>query len=612
MHLAFKKYSAVLMLAAPAMMLAACGSSSGSTQAATPPPSAVTTPPPSAVTTPPPSAVTTPPTTTNNSTPPVASSSPSWGPSPSVSGDTSRANNSTFVLGENVGLKFKATGLTAGIVTTLAIKVADGFGSEVATASQSLSADSSGNATVVYSPPASKYGYYRVDASLPDGTTLARLGTRPAGFITYAVVPDPATRQNYGDSGSRFGMQGGFSSAMGPVMSYLGVRYLLAGPGWDTLEPHQAGQFATAHSEAVANGLKYPTSTVNNHAAWPTYAIPLITTGEIPAWAMNAGTGTVLRPYTGPLNAEGVIGFPEFTKARASGVAADFPAQSTHYYQMTWEPAIPVLFGGTPAELVQYFQVAYSAIHQADAKAMVMGPTVFPVDPVPMEQLWSAGLAKYIDAVSVHPYVKYPPEQHGLIAGIRTQMALATAAKGHSMPFLGTEHGYSSGIHGSYGTGSELRQGLADVRSTIILLGEGFKVDFAFYIADYYAQSANSTTQDYFGYYWNLNPAINFGTDKIAPKPAAPAYAAMTYMLDGSTSIGPLTNLHGTQVGYHFTRSGKNILALWDYTANTTMDVPVSAATAKVCDWMGNCRTVAPNAGTLTLKVGVAPLYVIF
>ena len=180
------------------------------------------------------------------------------------------------------------------------------------------------------------------------------------------------------------------------------------------------------------------------------------------------------------------------------------------------------------------------------------------------------------------------------------------------MPFLGTEHGYSSGVHGSYAAGNELKQALADMRSTIILLGEGFKVDFAFYIADYYAQSANSTTQDYFGYYWNLNPAINFGTDKIAPKPAAPAYAAMTYMLDGSTSIGPLTNLHGTQVGYHFTRSGKNILALWDYTANTTMDVPVSAATAKVCDWVGNCHTVTSNGGTLAVKVGVAPAYVIY
>jgi hypothetical protein len=532
------------------------------------------------------------------------------GPSPSLSGDTSRANNSTFVLGESVGLNFKASGLTAGIVTTLTINVIDEFGSEVATASQALTADSSGTATVVYSPPASKYGYYRVDASLPDGTTLARLGTRPAGFITYAVVADPATRQNYGDSGSRFGMQGGFSSAMGPVMSYLGVRYLLAGPGWDTLEPHQAGAFATAHSEAVANGQKYPTSIANNYAAWPTYALPLITTGEIPSWAMNAGTGTALRPHMGPLNAQGLVGFAEFAKARAGGFAADFPAQSSHYYQMTWEPAIPLLFGGTPAQLVQYYQVAYSAIHQVDAKAMVMGPTVFPVDPVPMQQLWSAGLAKYLDAVSVHPYVKYPPEQHGLITGIRTQMQLATAAKGHSMPFLGTEHGYSSGTQGSYAAGNEVKQALADVRSTIILLGEGFKVDVAFYIADFWAHDS-SETENTFGYYYNLNPNINFGTDKVGPKPAAPAFATMSYWLDGTATVGPLTNLSGTQLGYRFTRGGETILALWDYTANTTLNVPVSTATAKVCDWMGNCHVGSAVNGALNLNLGNAPIYVV-
>ncbi len=529
-----------------------------------------------------------------------------------LSGVTNKPNNSTFFPGDTITVTFHASGLTAGKATTVNIKVKEAFGYELASASILATADASGSAYAVYHAPSTRYGYYRVEAALPDGTAVASLGSRPGGFISYAVVADPATRTNYGDAGSRFGMLGGFSSAMGPVMSYLGVRYLLAGPGWDTLEPNGAGQFATAHSVAVADGLKYPTPTANNYAAWPTYALPLITKGSIPTWAMDAGTGTVLAPHMGPLNAEGLVGFPEFTKARASGFAADFPAQTLHYYQMTWEPAIPVLFGGTPAELVQYYQVAYSAIHQADAKAMVMGPTVFPVDPIPMEQLWSAGLAKYLDAVSVHPYVKYPPEQHGLITGIRTQMALATAAKGHSMPFLGTEHGYSSGVHGSYAAGNELKQALADMRSTIILLGEGFKVDFAFYIADYYAQSANSTTQDYFGYYWNLNPAINFGTDKIGPKPGAPAYAAMTYWLDGSTSIGPLTNLGGTQLGYHFTRSGKNILAVWDYTANTTMTVPVSATTTKVCDWMGNCRTVAPNAGTLTLKVGVAPLYVIY
>src|SRR5260370_6913485 len=83
----------------------------------------------------------------------------------------------------------------------------------------------------------------------------------------------------------------------------------------------------------------------------------------------------------------------------------------------------------------------------------------------------------------------------------------------------------------------------------------------------------------------------------------------MTYWLDGTTTVGPLANLSGTQLGYRFTRSGKTILTVWDYKANTTMSVPVSAPSAKVCDWMGNCKTETSNAGTLTLKAGIAPLY---
>ena len=435
MHLAFKKCSAVLMMAAPVIMLTACfdkSSPSDSTQAAAVPSSTVTTP----------DAAT---TTKNTTPPPAAPSRASLGPSPSLSGDTSRANNSTFVLGENIALNFKATGLTAGIVTTLAIKVVDEFGSEVATSSQSLSADSSGNATAVYSPPASKYGYYRVDASLPDGTTLARLGTRPSGFITYAVLADPATRQNYGDSGSRFGMQGGFSYAQGGLIKYLGIRYLMNQPGWRSLEPDHAGQFAEARAEATAKGQAYPGQQANNTAAWPTYAVALLSTASVPTWAMEPGTGTAQRPYMGVLNSSGIEGLPEFAKARANAFAADFHGQSAHYYQVTWEPEMPVLFGGTPQQLVQYFQLSYQAIHHADPKAIVMGPTMFPGDASAMSRLWSAGLAHYIDAISMHPYVKFPAEANNLVNNVRTQMQMAQTAKGHSVAFVGTEHGLVSG-----------------------------------------------------------------------------------------------------------------------------------------------------------------------
>jgi hypothetical protein len=72
--------------------------------------------------------------------------------------------------------------------------------------------DASGNANPpAVNAPASKLGYYQVDAHMGDGTTLYpvgnTLGTRPPGFITYAVMHDPDSRYKYSSSLSRFGVQ---------------------------------------------------------------------------------------------------------------------------------------------------------------------------------------------------------------------------------------------------------------------------------------------------------------------------------------------------------------------------------------------------------------------
>jgi hypothetical protein len=255
--------------------------------------------------------------------------------------------------------------------------------------------------------------------------------------------------------------------------------------------------------------------------------------------------------------------------------------------------------------LVQFYQVSYAVIHQADPKAIVMGPTLFPGDKAEMSQLWSAGLANYVDAVSMHPYVAWPPETNGLISNIRLQMQMAQNAAGHSIPFVGTEHGFASGQIG------ELNEAFGNVRATIILLGEGFKFDFAFYIADYWNESPTETNNT-FGYYWNLDPKMKFGTDKLGPKPVVPAFSAMTYWLDGTTTSGPVSNLAGTQVGYRFQRNGTTILALWDYQASSsTVSLPAAAQSVKICDWMGNCTTLATNGDNLKIAVGPSPTYVI-
>jgi len=331
----------------------------------------------------------------------------------------------------------------------------------------------------------------------------------------------------------------------------------------------------------------------------------LLSVASVPNWAMEPGSGAANSPAMGILSSSGSQGLTAFAKELANDVTSAFSGQTAHYYQVTWEPAIPQLFKGTSEQLVDFYKSSYSAIHAADAKAIVMGPTLFPGSKTLMSQLWSAGLGKYIDAVSMHPYTTFPPETNGLVFNVREQMQMAQSATGRNTPFVGTEHGFTSGSIG------ELNEALGNIRTSIILLGEGFKFDFAFYIADFWTHSSSETSNTY-GYYWNLNPKLNFGTDKLGPKPAVPAFAAMTYWLDGTTSSGPVSNLNGTQMGYRFQRDGTTILALWDYKAtSSSVSLPVTADSVQVCNWMGVCSTTAVSGGVINVDLGASPIYII-
>jgi hypothetical protein len=547
----------------------------------------------------------------NAQTPTTESLSTSTPAAARITVDTNHPNNSTYVLNEDVELYFGATGLAPVTATSLAVTVLNESGTTIASHSLTLTSDSYGKASVAYKAPNWLFGYYRVEAKLPNGAVIHNLGTRSAGFITYAVIPDPNKRVNYGDVSSRFGFCGGFNDKQGNLMQLLGARYLLDGPGWSTLEKDYPGEFAQARSQAVAKGQIYPWHMANNNAPWPTYGMTVMMTSAEPVWAIEPGTGTKPWPTMGVLNTTGQNAFFAYTKERAAATAADFPAQSSRYYQITWEPEVPNGFGGTPAQLVEFYRIAHAAIHQADPKAIVMGPTMLPMDNTSLAPLYAAGLANYIDAVSVHAYSHWPPEAHALQTNLRIQTQMARTAKGHSMPFVATEHGFASGPGSSLAAPGELDQALGNIRTSLIVLGEGFKVDFSFYIADYWSLSA-AETYNTFGFYWNLNPNMPFGTDKVGPKPSVPAYAAMTNFLDGTLTTGVVSEVTGTQLGYRFKRGNTTILALWDYEAAASLvSIPVSGEVPNICDWMGNCRPLAPTNGRLLVHLSATPTYVV-
>jgi len=297
------------------------------------------------------------------------------------------------------------------------------------------------------------------------------------------------TRVNYGDAASRFGLQGGFSTQQGTVIPYLGVRYVLGSAGgWAALEPDYTGQFAVNRALASSAGQPYPPKSpvmdeiTYQGAAWPTFSVPQIVTTALPSWAGPvAGTAGTQCTAFGALNPAGIAGLPGFASAYAKEVAADYADQSTHYYQVNWEPELPCASAAHRRSSVQYYQLVYAAIHQADPKAAVAGPPCSPACGFHANEQSVVCGTRPLSRRPINASLCRVAAGDQRAGEQRTQMMqMAAAASGHSIPFIGTEHGLPSGQIG------ELDEALGNVRTTIILLGEGFKFDFAFYVADFW------------------------------------------------------------------------------------------------------------------------------
>jgi hypothetical protein len=524
-----------------------------------------------------------------------------------ISGDTNRPSTSTFALGERVVLTFNVSGLKPAQAGHLTVSFLDEIERPAGpTQTLAVRADGAGNVALKTDAPADHLGFYKVVAHLDDGVTLSRTGTRPEGFITYAVVPDPQRRIDYGPAGSRFGLQGGFNAHV-DVLPYLGARYVLQGvaPTWAKAEPSRPGQYVGQSADRLGITTPLPVG-----STWQVYPIAVLTNAAIPAWAKKPGTAGSVCSNFGALNAEGKERFSSFASQVAEVFSRKYPDTYPHYYQVTWEPANKWCYNGSADELVDFYKSSYDAIHSVDSSAVVVGPTLLLTnDSLPqLEALYSAGLGRYTDGLSTHPYnwsggdaAAYKLETSNFLPLLRQEIGAARSAIGPNAVVIGTEHGFSSDAFGALGEAE------GDIKTSVIMLGEGAKVDFGFYVHDFPDNDAaigDAKSSNAYGFYYNLNTRIHFGSDKLGPKAVVPAFAAMTYFLDGKTSTGRLTSLSGTQMGYGFVGHGRRVDVIWDY--GTTSSYYVEGE-QEVCDWMGNCRPVNNSRVLLSNR----PVYII-
>ena len=478
-------------------------------------------------------------------------------------------------------------------------------------------------------------GYFAASATLAtNGGQLPSEGTRPTGIASFGVLPNlsaavPAVTYAHQEE-HRFGMQG--ENDDGPLLADLGISSTIDGRQLSTMEPNAANTFNPA-----ANNLDpfYTSGKV----------MRLIRLDGIPAWASPTGAfeddtnpPTSLSYYQNYMSRVGT----ESNTIRTTY----FPTQSNNYYQVTWEPN--TFWNDTDANFVALYQSVYQGIHSTDPHAVVMGPTdAFPsLTTTRLKRIASLGFGSYVDGISTHGYYdagtspSHPPERlatdptpanaanalMNTIRALRTEMVTDYKP---GMKLFQTEVGISYDVGTAYGpnypTANVLfAQAAVVARTHIILLGEGVDQTYVFYGADFPGQVG-------YGTFFDLVDAQGaFGATNISPKPAAMAVSALTHVLDGTNTLGPVNGTPSGVYAYSFQQLGNGavITALWTHNNNVwsastgfsptysvpyslAVDAPGTSGNVKVIDMMGNPLTKSYTNGTLTLNLTEAPVYVV-
>lgn len=493
-------------------------------------------------------------------------------------------------------------------------------------------------------------GYFAFSAALASApsTTLPSRGTRPAGIATFGILPDvssalPPLTYTHVDQ-HRFGGQGTVYLAPGqhccggdgyrPLYTDLGLAWVNDNRNWYVEEPKGPGQFDPSKNQLapwLANG----------------DLLRLILVDGLPGWASRTGKPT--HSYV-PTSEDALRGYMAKVGEESNRVRRTvFPTQTHNYYQVTWEPDLK---GGLPwldtdENFVAMYKAVWEGLHATDPDAVVMGPTYSSVagNTAYLKRYAALGLGHYLDGVAIHGYYDFgnspshPPERLGgtpssngivslPVAMRELRQVMSETLKPGAKLFV-TETGISYDVGSHYGPHYPdaqvlYAQSAVLARTHLILLGEGADVTFVFY-----AQDMPQATPGY-GVFFELDhPQGAFGATDVSPKPGALAIAALTRLVDGTATLGPLRDTPPDVYAYGFARpDGRAVTALWshdnahwnatsgfDSTHAVDWQLQVGArgrsGQVTVFDMMGNPSTRPYRDGMLTLNLTESPVYVV-
>jgi hypothetical protein len=523
----------------------------------------------------------------------------------------------TFTWGSKFSVQFDAISKIADVVDWT---IADYTGKVHASGAISV-VEGTTTASITCSSTIS--GYFAVSAKLSkSGVIPAAQGSRPEGFAAFGVLPNVADYLpafNASLDMRRVGLVGANDVEVGtglqPLNEHLGTSWIMTSRSMQLTEPQRAGQYNPATYQ-IDPSLKEGT------------LARIVYLNGLPYWASTAPSPSAGGSYP-PKSFSAFQSYAALVGEESARIHKDYiPNQHKNYYQVSWEPdpGPSTEWKGTDAQFVELYKSVWEGVHSTDPDAATLGPATQSLGICAswLERLAPLGFAKYLDAVSCHGYYivgassALPPEVGNLpskVQALRKTMASVLPA-GTKLFVTEVGIGYPMGAHYAvnYPTSAVLTEHAeAVVRTHLINLGEGVDTSFVFYSSDFSSPVG-------FGTYFNLN-LKNYASGSLEPKPTAMAIAAATRLIDGSRSLGALTNLPSGGYGYSFLLAdGAHVMtALWahnaSFDASESYEIQVAATGASgetiMFDTMGNPKTVAYSNGLAKVTLSEMPIYVL-
>lgn len=533
-------------------------------------------------------------------------------PRPVLMGDTNHSRESVYFPGEPVELTFRISGLEPKKPgPDLRVRIVDELDRELAKYERKLLADWHGcEEIVIKNAPNGRLGFYRVYAALADGTKLVTpWASRRDCEMSYAVVRDPKTREKvdedilmiYGNFDPRVG--GYLKDVPEPKLDLLN-NIPLEGQ-WRNIERNGPGSYVNnpdrdrlrlgRHVMLMSGACRWPKAEMERCFRMKNHR--------------DSGRPAALTP-------EGEVAFTNMFTHYVRNYRRQYLHRTPRVYEISSEWEAAENGSRSYADIVRVYELAYAIVRAEDPEGIVCGPG-YGVESRYTIAFLKAGLGRYIDALTVHPYFNpYPIEPAGIVQQVRAGREMVKKLAGRDLPVIDTECGRDTGDMKA----REDEQMRHQVRLQTIYVGEGYRSLSLFCRIDYRLQPG-------FGYIYNLSYGrshTDYGGDypgpKTSPKPIYPAMSALCWFLTNSKPLADIPFVGKTVVGYVFKHvpDGRINLTLWDWKRGiadpnkVNLKVLKGAGEIEVADHMGNVRRVKANAkGEIPLELFDMPVYVL-